>query len=127
MTEQSPSGNRWEPLTGSEASETEVPATYVPLDHVDEPAPEPRSPFLSRSRLAVAGVVGALLLGGGIGGYALGQVHHDSSDSAIPGGFQGDDHGPGRFDHEDAGFDGDHGAPGQTTPGGTAPGQGAES
>lgn len=137
MTEQNPSGNRWEPLAGPDVAATDVGGAEptgpeVPAPHpADHEASAPRSSSLTRSRIVAAGAIGALLLSGGIGGYALGQAHEGGSDTAVPGGFAGDDrgedHGPGRLDHDDAGFDGGRGGPVQSGPGGTTPDQGAPS
>jgi len=106
------SGNRWEPTEPTEPpadqptnQETSEPAPAqlgwvppsVPEYAAAEP-PAPRTPLLTRARLAVAGGAAAVLIAGGVGGYALGHGSADGGDDR--GRFDGQgvpsDHGPGQ-------------------------------
>jgi len=101
-----PSGNRWEPTDPPPEQTTPEPAPaqlgWVPPSVPEyDAAPPPQTPRRTRARLAMAGGAAAVLLAGGVGGYALG---HGSAGN-------GDDQG--RFDRQ--GVPSDHG-PGQGQP-----------
>jgi hypothetical protein len=67
MTDDKPtvSGNRWEPADVANTDQSSESWVATP-----DPAPVRRA-WLSRSRTAIAGVAAAVLLAGGLGGFAI--------------------------------------------------------
>jgi hypothetical protein len=110
------SGNRWEP-TG------ETPETPVPPAAAPAPAPTAAPPsgptWWTRTRAGVAGGAAAVLLVGGLGGFAVGRATAGPDDG--PGIRQG---GPAGFERDGDGFQGGPGGPmtGQFPDGGQLPG-----
>jgi hypothetical protein len=101
MSDESPgsSGNRWEPT-----DQTGQPDRAHEPDHPDQPtAVSRRRSWLTRTRTAVAGGAAAVLLAGGLGGFAIGRATADPDGSSgvdrqgVPTGFDrdGDGRGPG--------------------------------
>jgi hypothetical protein len=102
------SGNRWEPGTGTTASDADDTASYPP-----PPAPTPVQAQATprRERLKKSGIVGGVAAGvfllGGAGGFAVGHATADDQDSGRdagrvdgfghhrPPGFGNRDGGPG--------------------------------
>ncbi|WP_148615955.1 hypothetical protein [Nocardioides rubriscoriae] len=147
MTDPSTSGNRWEPTAGP-APAGQAPAPQTPdgpppgATAVQDPPPPPPAdawappPVPQRrglkdrwqhaprgARLGAGGAVAFLLLGVGLGLFALGRGTAPD-DGGQPGGVR-----DGHLGDRDRGFDGDgdlggpRGLPGQgTVPGGTVPG-----
>jgi hypothetical protein len=128
MTEdnQGASGNRWEPTeppttdTASQADADPAPPTsQVPVAAAAKPTE--RRPWLSRARTAVAGGAAAVLLVGGLGGFAIGRATAGTGDDLGRTGQQGV---PTGFDREgDGGFTGGQDGQGQGGPGGPMLGQ----
>ncbi|GAB3244683.1 hypothetical protein [Nocardioides dilutus] len=92
------SGNRWEPTDastepGDEPGHEPAAATMPPSSHT--------SPF-TRARVVVAGVAAAVLLVGGVGGFAVGRATAGDEDWDGPGNHQQVGFPPGG-----AGFPGD--------------------
>lgn len=90
------SGNRWEPPSSS------TPPVPVPVP-VPVPAARSRRPsWLTGVRMALAGALAAVLLVGGVGGFALGRVTADdnggstSDENGVPTGSDRDGDGDGR-------------------------------
>ena len=115
------SGNRWEPTEQPTEPPTEQPtdpATELPTaqvgwvpPHVPEYAeaePVARTPWLTRARTAVAGGAVAVLIAGGLGGFALGRASAGGGDDDVRPDQQGV---PSGFDRDGDGF-----APGQGQP-----------
>ena len=142
MSEQDtpPSGSRWEPTPGQpDDTPTSEPAAHpappmVPssgsAERLDSETPAPPARVRNRGRAAMAGAGLALLLGGGLGGFAIGHaVAGDAGDggtggtgvASVPDGFGC---GPGDDDGDHHGFGGQ---PPQGVPGDEAPGQDAGS
>jgi hypothetical protein len=95
------SGNRWEPA--GDQSTDQSTETWVATP---EPAPARRS-WPSRTRTVIAGGAAAVLLAGGLGGFAIGRAVAGSQGpegadqrQGVPTGFDrdGDHEGPG-FEH----------------------------
>ena len=89
------SGNRWEP--SDQPAHAASPAGS-PLEPVAEPAA--RAAWLSRARAVVAGGAAAVLLAGGLGGFAVGRATAGGSDDRVD--QQG---GPAGFDQDGDGRD----------------------
>src|SRR4051794_17439325 len=70
MTNEEPivSGNRWEPADVERSGQPTEPPVASP-----EHAPA-RPPWLSRTRAAIAGAAAAVLVAGGLGGFAIGRT-----------------------------------------------------
>jgi hypothetical protein len=115
MSDETPpaSGSRWEP-TDQEPTHQPVqpvqPAEPVPAYAVAEPAP--RAPWLTRARTIVAGGAVAVLLAGGLGGFAVGRATAGDGGDRVGFDQQG---GPAGFDRDGDG----HGFP--AGPGGQVP------
>jgi hypothetical protein len=116
MNDETPpaSGNRWEP-TDQPVQPVAAPGP-IPEYAVAEPVA--RTPWLSRARTAVAGGAAAVLIAGGLGGFAVGRATAGGGDDQVrfdqqsgPPGFERD----GDVDPDDGGrgFDGPGLAPGQ--------------
>ena len=112
MTDQTPgsSGNRWEP-TDQPTSQPSGQPGEQPLGQPTGPGPEyaepvARAPWLTRTRKVVAAGAAAVLLAGGIGGFALGRaaaggddqdpLNRQSDQRGGPAGFDRDRDGDGR-------------------------------
>ena len=106
MTENSGSGNRWEPVG---APPPETPESAAVTQGPEEPSPR----RTRREKAVLAGAAAALLLGGGAVGFTVAQVAGASADDQPgqqqlqpPSGPAGlpDDH---EHDHDHGGFDDD--------------------
>lgn len=114
MTEQNESGNRWEkpadPADGNDpndsAADAAAEAAAVPAEAAEPSAPAATEPvrisripeWVTRTRLIATGAAAAIFLGGGVGGYAVGNSGHDDSPLQFPRNFARGDvgFGPGR-------------------------------
>ena len=119
------SGNRWEPTDQAPPANPTAPQAQAqaqaqgqaqaPATEYAVAEPVARGPWLTRARATIAGGAAAVLLAGGLGGFAVGRATADD------GGVQ--QGGPAGFDRDgvgDRGFIG--GGPGQGM--GQGPGQG---
>jgi hypothetical protein len=132
------SGNRWEPGDGAEPAQPAVEATEateatgIPGTTEATAAPPSGRTWLTRARAGVAGGAAAVLLAGGLGGFALGRATAGADDGpgtqqqGVPTGFDRDGDGrggpggpqlgqlpdgqvPGTFGQDDGGNDGSDG------------------
>jgi len=78
MTDEKPtaSGNRWEPADDRSVDPSAEQSTETGVA-TPEPVPASRA-WLSRTRTAVAGGAAAVLLAGGLGGFAIARATGDS-------------------------------------------------
>jgi hypothetical protein len=113
MTDETPgtSGNRWEPTDAPTDLLSEPTAQAPAAEAPPAEAPATR-PWLTTARTAVAGGAAAVLIAGGLGGFAIGRATADSD------GAGGTDQQQGR----PAGFDRDQDGDGPGFDGGRPPG-----
>lgn len=107
------SGNRWEP-SGHATPETGATEPTPATTETAAAGPPSRQPWVTRARAGLAGGAAAVLLAGGLGGFAIGRATAADGDGGrtaqqgVPTGF---------------GRDGDHGGPEGGGPGGPQLGQ----